>query len=127
MMEKKRSKAKRWHVVDICLIAVAIGLVLLGSAILTLTMLTSEPWKVALCWVGFGLCMALALLLILAGLILESKVGYFQCGKCGHNHVPKTWRVVLSFHYGADRYTKCPKCGQRSWNKKIWTDENPQQ
>ena len=122
-MDKKSSKAEKMRFLDRLLIAIAIGLVLFGSAILLLTTVATKGWQIALCWVTFGVSMAVALVLLLIGLILESKVGYFRCEKCGHEYRPNGWKVALSLHNGADRRLKCPQCKQRSWNKKIWKDK----
>lgn len=50
---------------------------------------------------------------------IEQKAGYYECGKCGHRHVPKYDSVFFAMHLGRTRYMRCPKCGRRSWQKKI--------
>ena len=55
---------------------------------------------------------------------IEQKAGYYECKKCGHKYVPKYATVFFAMHKGRTRYMKCPKCGQRSWQKKkISKDE----
>ena len=42
-----------------------------------------------------------------------------KCKKCGHRHIPKYSSVFASMHRGRTRYMKCPKCHERSWQKKV--------
>lgn len=52
-------------------------------------------------------------------LMIEQKAGYYECKKCGHKYVPTFKSVLAAMHLGRTRYLKCPKCHQRSWNKKV--------
>lgn len=54
---------------------------------------------------------------------IEQTAGYYKCEKCGHRYIPTYARVFFSMHFGRTRYMKCPKCGKRSWNKKVLTKE----
>ena len=49
---------------------------------------------------------------------IEQTAGYYECQKCHHRYVPTYKGVFWAMHYGRTRYMKCPKCNQRSWNKK---------
>ena len=49
---------------------------------------------------------------------IEQTAGYYECEKCHHKYVPKYSSVFGAMHMGRTRYMKCPKCNQRSWNKK---------
>ena len=51
--------------------------------------------------------------------IIETKVGFYQCKKCGHKYIPTYSQSINSMHMGRTKYMKCPKCKQRSWNKKV--------
>ena len=51
--------------------------------------------------------------------IIETKVGFYECGRCGHKYVPTYSQSMNSMHMGRTKYMKCPKCKQRSWNKKV--------
>jgi len=66
---------------------------------------------------------ALVVLLVVAavGLKIEQVAGYYECGRCGNRYVPEYKSVVMTMHNGRTRYLKCPKCGKRSWNKKVLT------
>ena len=50
---------------------------------------------------------------------IEQVAGYYECAKCGNKHVPKYSEVLFAMHYGRTRYMKCPKCKQKSWQKKV--------
>ncbi len=49
---------------------------------------------------------------------IEQTAGYYHCQKCGHKHIPSFKSVFFAMHVGRTRYMRCPKCGQRSWQKK---------
>ena len=72
----------------------------------------------------------LRILLIITGLIpfmigilfairIEQTAGYYECQKCHHKYIPTYSSVLWSMHINRTRYMKCPKCGEKSWNKKI--------
>ena len=50
---------------------------------------------------------------------IEQIVGYFECSKCHHKHIPSYLNVLKAMHIGRTRYLKCPKCSKKSWNKKV--------
>ena len=50
---------------------------------------------------------------------IEQVAGYYECKNCKHRYVPTYKSVNLAMHMGRTRYLKCPKCGQKTWNKKV--------
>ena len=50
---------------------------------------------------------------------IEQTAGYYECSKCHNKYVPEYKSVFLAMHMGRTRYMKCPKCGKKSWNKKV--------
>ena len=50
---------------------------------------------------------------------IEQIAGYYQCKCCGHRYVPTAKAMWSSMHMGRTRYMKCPKCGEKSWQKKV--------
>lgn len=79
-----------------------------------------ETWlQVVLVIAGFAICMVG----ILYALRIEQTAGYYQCAKCGHRHVPSFSSVLWAMHFGRTRYMKCPRCGKRTWQKKVLTKE----
>lgn len=70
------------------------------------------------------------IILIVAGVIpflicvayairLEQIAGYYECEQCHHKYVPTYSQVFFAMHSGRTRYMKCPKCGKKSWQKKV--------
>ena len=52
---------------------------------------------------------------------IEQTAGYYECDKCHYKYIPSYNSVLFSMHYGRTRYMKCPKCNEKSWNKKVLT------
>ncbi len=50
---------------------------------------------------------------------LEVSVGYYKCKNCGNEITPTYSEALNAMHRGTTRYLKCPKCGKRTWCKKI--------
>lgn len=71
------------------------------------------------------LLIALGLIIFVVGVIyslkIEQEAGYYECGKCHHKYIPTYKSVLFSMHMGRTRKMKCPKCGEKSWNKKVLT------
>ena len=64
-----------------------------------------------------GIVSILAICLI--AIRIEQKAGYYYCEKCGHKHIPKFNQVLFATHINRTRKMKCPKCKQKSWQRKI--------
>lgn len=54
---------------------------------------------------------------------IEQTAGYYECAQCGHRYVPGYKSVFVAAHMGRTRYMRCPRCGRRSWQKKVLTKE----
>ena len=50
---------------------------------------------------------------------IEQHAGYYECKCCGHRYVPTAKAMWSSMHMGRTRSLKCPKCGEKSWQKKV--------
>lgn len=50
---------------------------------------------------------------------IEQTAGYYECAKCHHKYVPTYSSVLWSMHMNRTRYMKCPKCNEKSWQKKV--------
>lgn len=59
------------------------------------------------------------LLAVFYGLRLEQVAGYYECAKCGHRYVPSYKSVLWAAHLNRTRYMRCPKCRQKSWQRKV--------
>ena len=62
-----------------------------------------------------------ALCVAFYSLKLELDAGYYECRKCHHRHIPSYKNVLWAPHMSTTRYLKCPKCGKKSWSKKVMT------
>ena len=71
------------------------------------------------------LLFVIAFAILISGVVfalkIEAEAGYYECKHCKHRYVPKFSAVFFAAHIGRTRYLKCPKCHQRSWNKKCIT------
>ena len=50
---------------------------------------------------------------------IETEAGYYECENCHNKYIPSYKSVYFAIHIGKTRYLKCPKCGKRTWNKKV--------
>jgi len=88
--------------------------------LLTLTIVASycelaTGWRISLILLGFIVC------IIGVGFCLqiEKDAGFYECEKCKHKYIPSYKQVFCSMHIGRTRFMKCPKCHEKSWNKKT--------
>ena len=105
----KLALATEWVLVILSLAAILVPCIL--AAYLQLAIWARVLLIVAgfiLGFAGFWFCM-----------VIETKVGYYECAKCHHKHVPTFAESCLSMHFGRTKYMKCPECGKRSWQKKV--------
>lgn len=58
-------------------------------------------------------------IICLLALRIEQQAGYYECQKCHHKYIPTYSSVFLAAHINRTRYMKCPKCQQRSWQRKV--------
>ncbi len=92
-----------------------------GLVICAVAAFVEMPTALRIGLIAFALLMILAVAFIAVG--IEQKAGYYECRKCRHRHVPTYWQTNLAMHIGRTRYMKCPKCGARSWQKKVLSTE----
>ena len=50
---------------------------------------------------------------------IEQVAGYYECGNCHHKYVPTYKSVFFAMHLNRTRKMKCPKCGKKTWQKKV--------
>ena len=65
-----------------------------------------------------GICIAFLIPCFYA-LKLEVSVGAYKCQNCGHEIIPTYSEALWAMHRGTTRHLKCPKCGKRTWYKKV--------
>ena len=70
-----------------------------------------------------GIIIGVACVLFLIGMInslrIEQIAGYYECNNCHHKYVPTYKSVLFAQHINRTRKMKCPKCGKKTWNKKV--------
>ena len=67
----------------------------------------------------YGVGMAVFLAGAMFAVKIEQTAGYYECAECGHKYVPTFAATLLAPHMGRTRRLKCPKCGKKSWQKKV--------
>lgn len=74
-------------------------------------------WRIAL------ICIATIIFIIgiTFALKIEKDAGYYECQNCYNKYIPNFSSVMFAMHLGRTRYMKCPKCGKKTWNKKVLT------
>ena len=114
MVKQKEEADKRLLSLEIWMGVLCVS-VMLALCIIAAYAQMEEWLRIVLIVIGF-----LPVLLATPFMIkIEQIAGYYQCANCGHRYIPKYKSVFMSMHMGRTRYMKCPKCHQRSWNKKV--------
>ena len=44
---------------------------------------------------------------------------YYECPNCNHKYIPTYKSVLFAMHVNRTRKMKCPKCGKKTWQKKV--------
>ena len=72
-----------------------------------------------------GIIIGISSILFLIGMFnalrIEQIAGYYECSNCHHKYVPTYKSVFLAQHINRTRKMKCPKCGKKTWQKKVLT------
>ena len=50
---------------------------------------------------------------------IEQTAGYYECSDCHQKYIPTYQSVLWAQHMGRTRKMRCPKCGQKNWQKKV--------
>ena len=118
MMKEKEKADRNLLTIESVMGFVSIG-IMLGLCILA-SFAPIEDWvRIVLIIIGF-----IPVLVLIPFLIrIEQVAGYYECQKCGNRYIPKYGTVFLSMHAGRTRYMKCPKCNEKSWQKKVISKE----
>ena len=114
MAKQKEEADKRLLSIEIVL-GVLSMVVLLGFTFIA-AFINMDAW-LRICLIVIGFVVAMAGVFVAIG--IEQVAGYYECGKCGNKYIPKYMSVLMAMHVGRTRYLRCPKCGKRSWNKKV--------
>ena len=114
MVKQKEESDKRLLNMEIIVGVICVAFMLTLATVASLVQM--EEWlRILLIFAG------LAPLLIATPFMLkiEQVAGYYECKYCGHRYVPTLKQVTIAQHMGRTRKMKCPKCGKKSWQKKV--------
>lgn len=117
LVKEKEKADKRLLTMEIVIGIVSAAFLFAMIGIGTVFMTTgAQQW---IFWLLFGIGMAQFIVCMMFALKIEQVAGYYECRECGHRYVPSYKSVNMAMHMGRTRYMKCPKCGKRSWQKKV--------
>ena len=114
MTRLKEERDKQLLTLEI-FIGITSTIILLGSVLLVCWLELSKipaTILITLSSVIFAIGMGLALR-------IEQIAGYYECSNCHHKYIPTYQSVFWAKHINRTRKMKCPKCGKKTWNKKI--------
>lgn len=116
LKQSEENSNKALLALEFFLIVVAMIAFTLAVCVATYTDL-QEPWRTI---------EVLAASLLLAATIIiafkiEQKAGYYECPECNHRYVPTFVAATFAPHIGWTKKMVCPKCGKKSWQKKVLT------
>ena len=114
-LQKQKEKSDRLLLTAEVVIGIISTIILIASILAT-------------AYVDFGIWAKVSVILIsvilfLIGvtfcILIETKAGYYKCGKCSYEYEPSFKAVFFAMHKGRTRYLKCPHCNKKSWSKKV--------
>ena len=84
--------------------------------IMTASFIEMQDWVRLLIIIPSTIFLFIVCLLLLQ---IEQTAGYYECQKCHYKYVPTYSSVLWAMHINRTRYMKCPKCNEKSWQKKV--------
>ena len=118
-MTEAKQKADK-HLLHLEMVVGMICIAIMLTLVMIASFVQMEEWlRVVLILVGFA-----PVLIVTPYMIrIEQTAGYYACAECGHRYVPTFKSVFMAPHMGRTRHMRCPKCGEKSWQKKVLTKE----
>ena len=114
MVKEKEQADKRLLSLEI-FVGIVVS-VILFAMVLVASFVQMENWlRIVLIVIGFipfaiGIAYAIR---------IDQTAGYYECAKCGHRYVPTYKSVLMAPHINRTRHMRCPKCHEKSWQKKV--------
>lgn len=121
MVKQKEAADRRLLRTEVIMVIVSVGLLIALVAIGAMFEKNDETRWIFFLMLGIGL--AQVVICSMFAIRIEQTAGYYECGKCGYRYVPGYGAVNMAPHMGRTRYMRCPKCGEKSWQKKVLTKE----
>ena len=103
-----------WAIMIVSIVA------LLGGVLAAALLIPEGVWQLV---TVIAVCV-LFLIPCFYALKLEVSVGAYKCKNCAHEFKATYKEALNAMHMGTTRYLKCPKCGKRTWCKKVLNPEN---
>ena len=118
MIEEKELADKRLLSLEI-FVGVVVSVILFALVFVAAYVQMADWLRIVLIIIGFipfaiGIAYAIR---------IEQTAGYYKCAKCGHRYVPTYKSVLIAAHINRTRHMRCPKCNQKSWQKKVLNKE----
>lgn len=117
LIELKRQKEEAdKRLLNMEIVLIVFSILFLVAMTLIASYLTMPDW-LRIVIISFAVIIIIPIFIV--SLKIEQVAGYYECAKCHHKYVPTFKQVNVSMHMGRTRYMKCPKCGKKSWQKKV--------
>ena len=114
LIRQKEENDKRWLAME--WVVAGLSVIVLIIPIIVGSLIEIEEWKrVMIAFSGF----IPAIIGSMFALKIERLTGFYECEICHHKYVPTFMSFNFAMHMGRTRYMKCPKCGKKSWQKKV--------
>ncbi len=113
------TKAKEERDKQLLHLEYVVGLISIIVFIILVLLASYAPMKDWVRFVIIGVTTAAIILVAFVLLKIEQVAGYYECKHCHNKYVPTYLSVQKAMHFGRTRYMKCPKCGKKSWQKKV--------
>ena len=113
---KKQKQRSDQHILRLEVALMTLSTLFLFVLVMLAALLDLKVWVriviIVPAFVQFLLCSFISLK-------IEQKVGYYECPECGERFIPTFNQTFFAPHMGRTRHIKCPKCGAKSWCKKV--------
>ena len=100
---------------------ISFPIIIVGLLMIFIASFIEMPIGLRIVLITLALVMILAIAFVAVG--IEQKAGYYECQHCHNRYIPTYWSTNLAMHRGRSRYMKCPKCGVKTWQKKVLTKD----
>ena len=118
MIKQKEQADKRLLSLEI-FVGVVVSVILFALVFVAAFVQMADWLRIVLIVIGF----ILFAIGIAYAIRIEQTAGYYECAECGHRYVPTFKSVFWAAHMGRTRKMVCPKCGKKSWQKKVISKE----
>ncbi|MBQ5926414.1 MAG: helix-turn-helix domain-containing protein [Clostridia bacterium] len=119
VMDLIKQKAEERKKRNLCYAVIALTLISSMTLFMLVGYLEMKTWLKVLLSVIATVVLTLGIIVVC---IMERETGSYECSKCGNRFTPTFKAYLFGPHFGFTRKLKCPKCGQKSYCKKKWSE-----